>query len=265
MSPLSPWQMLADLVPPVGSPSPDDRTRRERAAHTLLDTLRRLVRAPVGCLRSGGGGTLRIPETHHDDAVSAIAVKVVRGSIRGFVESLHDAPEHRDPKSLVYLRKMLRNWWIDQLRARARDPMAQATEADPADHPDPAPDDDPRPSLDAMRRDLERVHEAALEARTPRYREDLRVAWRQTWDLATETRTMDALLADELAAGTDRKTARDRIYKRCQRLREALLEAAARMHAAGALSDALHRTMVEAITRFLVRCQTSPPPPRPSP
>lgn len=238
MSAPSPWQLLHDLAPGV------DRARRNRAAHALLELLRRL--------------TGRLPAAYREEAVSALAARFVKNAPLPLLTEAADAPD-RDRRCEAYLRRAVENWRIDQHRKRHRDPVALSTGAEPADLDATAPDRDAdsgrAEAVEAFQRDLSVVVEAAVEARPPRYREDLRRDWQHTWALVTESTTMADLERAEMRTPDDRIAARDRLYKRSQRLRDALLLTADRLRDEGRLDEAAHARVVRAITQFLLRCQ----------
>ena len=211
MSALSPWQLLHDLAPGV------DPARRNRAAHALLELLRRL--------------TGRLPAAYREEAVSALAMRFVKNAPLPLLIETADAPD-RDRRCEAYLRRAVENWRIDQHRKRPRDPVALATGAEPADLDATAPDDD----ADGNRA-------AAGEA----FQRDLSVV--------VESITMADLERAEMRSPHDRIAARDRLYKRSQRLRDALLETANRLRDEGGLDEAAHARVVRAITQFLLRCQ----------
>lgn len=249
---IGPWQMLADLGPDC------DRARRNAAGRALLELLERLVASDLAAARRGAAAPemWRIPKERRPDAVYAIAERAIRKAPLSVVADAQDDLEGRDARCAGYLRRMLLNWWIDELRAGAERPAVELTEQSA-----PVVEES---ILETHRPLFERVCEAAIEARPERYRADLRVAWAQTWDLVTETRSMaDILARDEgVGDGTARPElvkARDRVYKRAERLRGYMLDAADEAHDRGALSDEDHRVVTAFITRVMVRCQTRPP------
>jgi hypothetical protein len=238
MSAPSPWQLLHDLAPGV------DRARRNQAAHALLALLRKL--------------TGRLPAAYREEAVSALAIRFVKNAPLPMLTEVAHAPD-RDRICEAYLRRAVENWRIDQHRKRRRDPVALSTGAEPADLDGQAPDRDAESdraeAVEALGRDLSVVVEATIEARPARYREDLRRDWQHTWALVTESTTMADLERAEMRGPHDRIAARDRLYKRSQRLREALLLTADRLRDEGGLDGAAHARVVRAITQFLLRCQ----------
>jgi hypothetical protein len=221
-----------------------DRKRRNEAAHALYALLPRLAS--------------RIPRAQQDDAIGAVMLKLVRAGLLKPVTEHRDDP-HRDRRCAKYLQAMLENWWKDQLRKRRRDPVALSTGAEPAEfdarRTDDAAESDRAEAVEALGRDLSVVVEATIEARPARYREDLRRDWQHTWALVTESTTMADLERAEMRGPHDRIAARDRLYKRSQRLREALLLTADRLRDEGGLDGAAHARVVRAITQFLLRCQ----------
>ncbi len=251
-APSGAWQVLADLTPER------DRARRNAAGRSLLELLERLAASELAAPRrsSGAPETWRIPKERRVDAVYAIAERVIRKAPLSVVVEARDDVSGRDARCVGYLRRMLLNWWIDQVRAGDG-----RLEADPEEQRAPAVEE----SLFVAHRPLfERVCEAAVEARAERYRADLRVAWAQTWDLVTEARTMAEILARDEGVGeaslrAEFATARNRVYKRSERLRAYMLDAADGMRERGDLSDDDHRVAAAFITRVMVRCQTRPP------
>jgi hypothetical protein len=71
---------------------------------------------------------------------------------------------------------------------------------------------------------------------------------------------MAQLVMAETAEGEGPGVARDRIYKRSQRLREALLQTAARLHNDACFDAVGYNRIVRAITQVLLRCQRPTPP-----
>jgi len=240
---------MADVV------TSPDRARRNRAARELLDLLKRLAARPFG--------PVLIPKQHQEDVVQVVVVRLLKGGARKFVAEA-EADEGRDKRCRGYLSNALRNGWIDLARRRKQDPLAssEALDHDQLHAAESESADDRHAQLEAVQHAMERVRDHAHEARPARYRADFLTAWQQTWDLAYEARTMTDLVAEERRPGDTNRAAENRIHKRCQRLREALLLSADAMREAGALGDRDHRIVLEAITRFLVRCQTPPRLPR---
>ncbi len=228
------------------------RSQREAAARALLVLLTQLA-----------GGTLSLPGTpprswniprgRQEEAVDAVVERVIKKTPLPVVAEIREDLAHRDRRCTGYLRKMILNWWLDQID---RDWRVNDFEEDlaPVAPPEEA-------LLDAHRPLLERVCAAAVEARPAQYREVLRKTWRQIWELVTHTRSMTTTLAeDEGAPPGDVTAARNRLYKRSQRLREYMLGAADAMRAEGSLEPDDHRVVASFIVGVMVRCQTSAAP-----
>lgn len=266
------WQMLADLAPTA------DRAARNRAATKLDGLVRRLVQFNLPAV-------LRHQE---DDVHATILELVIRRYPAGFVEDSRENLAGRDNLTVGYVRSMVINYGYDLLRKRKAtherkhvpyEEIHERAEVDESGTPSDGSDlpwgpkrhdlASPEPGLEgspvrAVLPIVQRVVEAAAEARHPRYRDDLHKTWSLLCEIACDERPIREIVARDEGIGEDAPqpvlvAARNRIYKRCSRLRVDLLSVADTLQIGGHLTGEEHRLVVAFVTGVAIRCQGPKP------
>ncbi len=166
-----------------------------------------------------------------------------------------------------YPKAMLHNVWVDQVRRDQAERTARERLKLLAPVSQPAHDASP-PRAEAelwreLRARFDRLLEEALRRRRACYREDLRQGAEQLWALAVRTTTMtEVLVAEGLtddAGDRMRKRLVNRLLKRHERVRRALVDAVAHLERDGRV-DGAEADELRLVHRHLFRCQRSAPP-----
>jgi DNA-directed RNA polymerase specialized sigma24 family protein len=215
---------------------------------------------------------VRVPTNDQEDIVQDVLFKLVMRN--------PDLPLHAGPKAVArYVRKMLANRWLDrtkrqrraereanEIRSNEQLPFPKpvlAAEDLPSSSPDAESigrDLDGRRAVDQAKQDLNALYLVALDARAPRYRAPLEVAWRQMTELLYGDRSLRDIVREE-AGGVDLDEGdfirhRNRLFTNHKRLREALDDAVNRLERAGTW-DIERADYHRRLLMTLVRCQRS--------
>ena len=249
------WQMLAELDPTL------DRAKRNHAGLALQALVERAVQRVVPARRADAAEEVR-------SAVMANVILKYERSIRALVDSTRDDHARRDDRCVAFIATMTHNCWVNVVRRentnRRNQNLDDAEKNAPSESFHAPAREPPEVEIVAVLSIVQRVVDAAAEARQPKYRDDLQKSWSLICEIACEERTIREILArdeglGESASQAELTAARNRIYKRCSRLRRELLGRADTLQRDRHLSDEEHRLVVAFITGVAVRCQKPTP------
>jgi len=215
-----------------------DRARGE-AAEQLLDTLKRLVE--------------RLPRSSGDDAVQLVLTRLCQVGPRG----IRVGDPESDKAVERYLTTAVWNAAKDLRRARGLQSIDDVTEAT-LRSPGPSPDEvvgqrERMVELVRIDADLRYIIQQTAETLPGRASESFRTDVEQLFQIADGRTTFTRIVEEEMATTGDAAKARNRLYKRYQRVFDQIVECIGRRAEAGELTPTRQQLLLQALDALRLR------------